>query len=117
MTPKSSPPPPAHVDIKWMSEERAELYRIHPTPGRSTLVALDLLPVNDSLPEDDKVDGAVCHIRLERSGGPSGMKTEHLWSWMRADTRKELREPSKWDMVVGLIQAYFCEGNLVEECV
>ena len=100
-----------------MSEERAELYRIHPTPGRSTLVALDLLPVNNSLPEDEEVDGAVCHIRLERYGGPSGMKTEHLWSWMRAATWKELPEPSKWDMVVGLIQAYFCKGNLVEECV
>ena len=75
MIPKSSPPLPAHVDIKRMSEERAELYRIHPTPGRSTLVALDLLPVNDSLPEDKEVDGAVCHICLERYGGPSGMKT------------------------------------------
>ena len=32
------------------------------------------------------------------------------------DTREESHDLSQWDMVVGLIQAYFCEGYLAEDC-
>ena len=58
------------------------------------------------------MEGAVRHLRLNRAGGSSGMKVKHIWAWMRAETWEESPDPYKWDMVVGLIHAYFHEGIL-----
>ena len=40
------------------------------------------------------------------------MRSEHLWAWTRAATREESPDPFQWDMVVGLVQAAFCEVHL-----
>ena len=70
---------------------------------------LDPFPIEDLIPEDKEVDGAVCHLHLNRAGSPSVIKVEDIWDCLRKATRYESPDPLKWEMVICLIQAYFCE--------
>ena len=42
------------------------------------------LLVDDPIPEDEDIAWAVRRLRLIRSGGPSGMRVEHLRQWLIA---------------------------------
>ena len=77
---------------------------------------LDPFPIEDLIPEDKEVDGAVYHLHLNRAGSPSVIKVEDIWDWLRKATRYESPDPLKWEMVICLIQAEFHESNLAEEC-
>ena len=55
-------------------------------------------------------------MRLNMSGGLYGIMTDHICSWLRSANREALPDPSQWEMVVGLIQAEFCEGHLTKDC-
>ena len=68
------------------------------------------------MPEDEETAKAVRNLSLDISGGPSGMREENIQAWPRAAIREESMDPSQWEMFVGIIQAAFCEGHLVEEC-
>ena len=110
-------PPPACVNIARITEERVDLYWRSPTPPRRSIpVELDPFPIDDSVPEDEEVSGAVRQLLLNRAGGPYGMKSEYIWDWLRADTQEDYLDHSKWGIAVGLIKAVFFEGNLAEEC-
>ena len=63
-----------------MSEERVELYRRPPPPpGRIIPVVLESFHVEDLVPEEGEVAGAVHHLHLNKACSPSGMRAEHLW--------------------------------------
>ena len=51
-------------------------------------MVLDPFLVDNSVPGEEEVAGAVRNLRLNRSGGPSGMRVEHLWVWQRATNRE-----------------------------
>ena len=72
--------------------------------------------VDDSITDEEEVAWAVLCFYRNRSRGPSGMRAEHLQSWMREATREESPDPYHWEKVVGMIQAAFREGHLTEEC-
>ena len=55
-------------------------------------------------------------MRLNMSGGLYGIMADHICSWLRSANREALPDPSQWEMVVGLIQAEFCEGHLTKDC-
>ena len=57
---------------------------------------LDSFLVKNSVPEEEKVDGAVQNPQLNRSLGPSVMTEDYLWACLRADNREESLDPSKW---------------------
>ena len=48
---------------------------------------LDPFPIEDLIPEDKEVDGAVCHLHLNRAESPSGIKVEDIWDCLRKATR------------------------------
>ena len=45
--------------------------------------------VDDSVPTEDKIEDAVKKLRRNRSGGPSGMRAEHLKGWISASNRRK----------------------------
>ena len=79
-------------------------------------MALIPFPVDDGIPEGVVVAWGVCFHHRNRSGSPSGVRVEHLRSWLHTATRKKWPDPTHWENVVGLIQAAFLEGHLAEEC-
>ena len=77
--------------------------------------------------EDDITD-AVKKLRRNRSGGPSGMRSEHLKGWLAASYRVKLAEEKGeektaeeeeggdlWGKLVELIQTAFREGDMAVE--
>ena len=49
-------------------------------------VEVNLFPVNDSIPEEAEATEAVKCLRMKLSGGPLGMRAEHLCQWLREST-------------------------------
>ena len=79
-------------------------------------MALTPLPVDDGIPEEEVVVWVVCCLLRNRAVIPSGMRSEHLRSWMHSATRYNFPEPTQWEKVVGMIQAVFFEGHIADEC-
>ena len=92
------------------------------------MVTVTPAEVDDSVPMADKIEDAVKNLRGNRSGGPSGMRAEHLKGWLAASNRgKKAAEKGEekteeeeeggdlWGKLVELIQTAFREGDMVEE--
>ena len=77
-------PPSARVTIERITTERVALYsRVLPL-GENIPVQLELFEVEDKLPEEGEIEGAVRRLRNNCSGGPSQMRAEHLKGWLAA---------------------------------
>ena len=68
--------------------ERVDLYSYVPSPGKNIPISVKPVLVDDSVPMKDKIEEAVKYIRRNRSGGSSGMRSEHLKGWLTASKRK-----------------------------
>ena len=68
--------------------------------------------MDDSVPEEEEVAGAVFRLRLNWVGGLSDMRADHIQAWLWEATQDESMDPSQWDMDVDLVQTDFCEGHL-----
>ena len=102
-------------------------------PSREVTIPISVkpVPVDDSVPMEDKIKEAAKHLRTNRSGGASGIRDEHLKGWIAASKRKkqeaaEEREGKTddkeggptdphWERLVDLIQTACREGGLAEE--
>ena len=107
-----------------------ELYSYVPPPGSNIPIYVDPFPVDASVPTDDKIEWAVKRLQNHRSGGPSGMQSEHLKGWLATSRKKDNKEAatgeettenkrgggymeststeaSKWEIVVELVQTVF----------
>ena len=71
--------------------------------------------VDYSIPEDKEITWAVLRILLNRSGGPSVMRAEHLRQWLIDETRDNSPDATNWMKVVAIVQAAFQDGTLAEE--
>ena len=114
--------------------ERVELYSYVPPLGNNILISVHPFPVDDSVPTEDEIKWVVKRIHNNQSGGPSGMRTEHLKWWLttarkakkdkktagkeEAETTMERErtdisgaqndtESDNWTRVVDLIQSAF----------
>ena len=81
-------PPPARVTIERITVDRVDLYSYVPPPGDNIHVSIYLLPVDDLVPMEDKIEWAVKRLQNQCSGGPSGMRAEHINGWL-AEARKK----------------------------
>ena len=68
-----------------------ELYSYVPPLGANILISAETFPLENSVPTEDKIEWAVKLLRNPCSGGPSGMRAEHLKRWM-ALARKAAKE-------------------------
>ena len=83
--------PSDQVYLERITAERVELYSYVPLPGTNIPIFVDPLPVDDSVPMENKIERVVKQICNHRSGGPSGMQGEHLKRWLAA-TKKKAKE-------------------------
>ena len=92
-----------------MTAERDDLYRHIPLLGEPIPVGVPPFPfsVDDSIPEVEDIDWAVRRFHLNRSGGPSGMRAEHLIQWLIAVTRDDSPDDTNWLNVVTIVHAAF----------
>ena len=75
-------PPPSRITIDWMTVERVESYLHVPLSVRPIHVEVTPFPVKESIPRESYIAEAVKRLHLNRSGGPSGMRAEHLRQWL-----------------------------------
>ena len=82
-------PPPAQATLERIMVERVDIYSYVPSPGKNIPISVQPVPVDDSVPREDEIQVAVEQLRRNRSGGPSGMRDEHLKGWLAALKRKK----------------------------
>ena len=79
---------------------------------------VEILPfhfsVDDSILKDEDIAWAVCRIHLNRSVGPSIMRSEHLRQWLIAATFEDSTDATNWLKVVSIVQAAFQDGTLAK---
>ena len=80
-------PPPARATLEGITAEQTELYLRVPPPGENIPVNVDPTHIDDSVPTEDEVEEAVKKLRRNRSGGPSGIRAEHVKGWLAAARR------------------------------
>ena len=124
-------PPTDQATLERITAERVDLYSYVPSPGTNTPISIKPVPVEDLVPTEDEIKEAVKHLQRNRSGGPSGMRAEHLKGWLAASkwrkqeateegegtTNGEEGGPTEpnWERLVDLVQTAFREGRLVGE--
>ena len=89
-------PPPARVTLERIKAERVELYSYVPLPGKNIPISVHPFTVEDLVPTEDEIEWAVMRLRNHRSGGPSGMRAEHLKRWL-ATAQKDEKEKAEKD--------------------
>ena len=82
-------PPPARVTLGKITAERVDLYSYVTSLGTNIPICVKPVPVEDSVPTEDKIEGAVKNLRRNQSGGTSGMRAEHLKGWLAASKRRK----------------------------
>ena len=76
-----------------MSGRRSPVDRsLIPPLGENIPVTVTPADVDNSVPKEDEIAEAVKKLRRNRSGGPSGMRAEHLKGWLAASNRGKLAE-------------------------
>ena len=71
-----------------------ELYSYVPPLGTKIPISVQPFAVDDLVPTEEEIEWAVMRLRNHRSGGPSGMRAEHLKRWI-AKARKAEKEKEK----------------------
>ena len=72
-----------------------DLYSYVPSPETNIPISVNPVRVDDLIPAEDKIKGAVKHLQRNRSGGPLGMRAEHLKGWLAASKRKNREAAEK----------------------
>ena len=73
---------PVQLTTKRITEEQVALHHHIPPIGENTPISVDPLPVGDLVPMEDDIKWVVWRLKDERSGGPSGIRFEHLQQWI-----------------------------------
>ena len=66
----------------------------------------------EGVPDKEETECAMNCIRPNFSGGPLEMWVEHLKIWLAAAWAEEKPDPSRWQIVVEIIQLVFATGKL-----
>ena len=88
-------PPPTRATLERITAELFDLYIYVPSPGTNITVTVRPVSADDSVPTEDEIEEAVNNLRRNRSGGPSGMRTEHLKGWLAVSKQKFERRQRK----------------------
>ena len=49
-----------------------------PSPGKNIPISVQTVPVDDSVPTEEKIEEAVKHLQRNRSRGASEIRAKHL---------------------------------------
>ena len=75
-------PPPARITLEQITADQVDLYIYVPPPGENILISIEPLPVDDLVSTEDDIEWVVTYLQNNCSGGPSGMRDEHLKGWL-----------------------------------
>ena len=108
-----------------------DLYSYVPSPETNIPISVNPVRVDDLIPAEDEIKGAVKHLQRNRSGGPLGMRAEHLKRWIAAAKRRKIEDEEEgewttegkeggftepnWGRLADLVYTAFREVILVEE--
>ena len=80
-------------------------------------MSVNPVPVDDSVPRKDKIEGTVKHLQRNRSGGASGMRKREAAEKGEGEGTTEGEEGEStepnWESLVDLVHTAFREGRLV----
>jgi hypothetical protein len=103
-------PPPSRDTLEKVTKERIDLYTKEAPPGDPIPIIVDPVEVSDEIPGEEEIADAVKRLRNNRSGGPSGIRGEHLKGWLAA--AEAGRDDTLWQKLVYLIQHAFETGEI-----
>ena len=96
--------------LQKVTEERVDLYTKQAPPGDPIPIIVDPVEVPDDIPSEGEIADAVKRLHNNRSGGPSGIRGEHLKGWLAA--AEAGRNDALWQKLVYLIQHAFETGDI-----
>ena len=99
---------PTHEDLTTVAATFRHLYSRVPIAGNLFPVRVTPYHVPDGPPLDAEITDALYAMNLNRSPGPTGIRTEDLRRWHLA--RED--DPAPWTTVVQIIQQMFLHGTM-----
>ena len=108
--------PLARISLETLTSERVEIYNHVLPTGQPNPIEVAPFPVDDNIPEEEEIAKLVLWLKLHRTGGPSGMSSEHLRMWFWVATREEDPSPGNREKIVAIIQVDFRGGELEASC-
>ena len=106
------PQKPSRQDLRAVTEEYRALYtKDHPPLGEVIPVLAGPCHVLDEIPNEEEIATAVRRLRAGEAPGPSGMKTDHLKSWLAMAEREEQPDRTTWVELVTLVQHVYVTGD------
>ena len=61
-----------------------------PPPRENIIISVDTLQVEDSVLTEEDIEWEVWRLRTNGYGGPSWIRSEHLWGWLREYWKAEV---------------------------
>ena len=89
--------PPTSEGLEQTATLQEDLYRQRLPEGESLPIMMQLVSIADGTPKGEEIMVSVQKLRTGRAGEPSGMKAEHLNTWLREATREKDLETDKWN--------------------
>ena len=83
--------------------------------GEPILILVEPVDVADKVPSEEEIEWDVRHVNPNWTGGPSGMWAEHLKIWIAEAQSEKPPDPSRWRIVVEIIQLASCTGELASD--
>ena len=111
------PSRPSRTDLQKVTDDRIELYTQEDPPEDPIPVLVAPYDVDDDVPTEDEIATAVKRLRNGKASGPSKIRAEQLKAWLEAAQREKNPDPTKWNRVVGLVQACFTKQALPSQMV
>ena len=98
-------PLPSRVALATIMAEREEIYRHVPPLGEMIPVGDLPFSVDDDTPDNEDIAWEVHRLCLNRSGGTSGMRAEHLRYWLISVTQDDSPDATNWLTVVAIVRS------------
>ena len=110
---------PSREELDKVSDEYQRLYtQSDSLPEESIPVLVGKVDIQDDLPSESEIAGAVRRLRAPRAGGPSGLTSTHLKMWLAENREAQKRHhptPSRWAALVQLVRYVWETGDLPKE--
>jgi hypothetical protein len=114
---------PCSQTMAQQTEEQVELYQRQDSPRELLPINLQGPAIADKVPSDHKIRDAAWDLLSGRAGGASKMHAEDIKRWLHGITLEEdpkkgpnnVGEGDNWCLLVGLIQAIWMQGKILQQ--
>jgi hypothetical protein len=115
---------PCYHTMECQTSERVDLYAWRQSPGDPLPLHLTPVEINDDVPTDSEIRIFAGGLTNGRAGGASGMRAEHVKTWLRGVLKEEDPESQgsfvgngdNWRLFVKLVQAVWTMASSPVRC-